>query len=109
VVGLARAKELTLTGRRIDAQEAASIGLVNEVVAAGMAVARACIVAGEIALGAPIAVREAKRAIDAGFDLPIDQAMACERAAYAVVLGTEDRLEALRAFAEKRPPRFEGR
>lgn len=109
VVGLARARELILTGRRIQAQEAAQIGLVNEVVAEAMAVERALVVADEICLGAPLAVREAKRALDGGYGLPLEQGLVWERAGYEVVLASADRREALAAFAEKRPPRFEGR
>src|SRR5260370_946288 len=58
---------------------------------------------------APIAVAAAKHAIDRGFGLELDQALALEHQQYELVLKSEDRLEGLRAFAEKRPPQFKGR
>ena len=62
-----------------------------------------------IALGAPLAIVAAKRAIDEGAALPIAEGLAVERACYAPLVETTDRVEALTAFREKRPPRFEGR
>ena len=58
---------------------------------------------------APLALAAAKAAVNDGFEVPLEKGLAFERAHYAGLFGTEDRLEALRAFAEKRPPRFEGR
>ena len=56
----------------------------------------------------PISLRQAKRAIDGGFHLPLEEALALENRLYQDCLGTKDRVEALRAFAEKRPPVFTG-
>lgn len=109
IVGVARAKELIFTGRRVPAAEALAIGLVHEVVPAGRALPRALEVADAIAANAPLAVRAAKRAIDGGLDRPIADGLRAEGEAYETTLYTEDRLEGLRAFAEKRPPRFVGR
>lgn len=109
IVGEARARELILTGRRITGVAAEQIGLVHESVAAPYLAPRVAEVVAEIELGAPIALREAKRAIDGGSGRPLREALGAERAAYEVVLTTHDRREALSAFAEKRPPRFEGR
>jgi methylglutaconyl-CoA hydratase len=109
VVGAARARELILTGRRVGADEALRIGLVHRVAEDGTSLELALAVADEIALAGPVAIRAARRALDEGEGVPLRDALAAERDAYELVLGTHDRLEALAAFAEKRPPRFEGR
>lgn len=109
IIGVARAKELILTGRRVDAAEAHAIGLVNRVSAPGQSVAAACSLASEIAANAPLAVVQAKRAIDEGVELSFDEAARLELAMYHPLLDTEDRLEGLRAFGEKRPPRYQGK
>ncbi len=109
LVGPARAKELILTGRRIGAKDALAIGLVNQVAPEGKLLETAVGLAEEIISNAPIAVAAAKHAIDEGLDLPIDEALALELRKYEATLKTEDRLEGLRAFAEKRPPKFVGR
>jgi enoyl-CoA hydratase/carnithine racemase len=61
-----------------------------------------------IARNAPVSLRQAKRAIDGGFHLPLEEALDLENRLYQDCLGTKDRVEALRAFAEKRPPVFTG-
>jgi enoyl-CoA hydratase/carnithine racemase len=109
VVGAAAAKELILTGRRIPAPRALALGLVSQVVPAADLPGAAEQLAAEIAECAPLAVAQAKRAIDGGAALPLDDALALERAAYEVVLASEDRNEGLAAFAEKRRPQFKGR
>ena len=63
----------------------------------------------ELCSGGPLALAQAKRAIDLGFGKPMPEALAAERACYEGVLGSADRNEGLRAFAEKRPPRFKGK
>jgi methylglutaconyl-CoA hydratase len=108
LVGVARAKELVLTGRRIDARRALEIGLVARVVPAAELHAAAEELAAELAGCAPLSVAMAKQAIDQGIDLPLEQALALERRCYDVTLHSEDRNEGLRAFAEKRAPRFRG-
>jgi methylglutaconyl-CoA hydratase len=107
--GLATAKELILTGRRIDAGRAQALGLVSAVVPRGELHAEALRWATEIATAGPLAVAQAKAAIDGGFGEPLEQALAIEREAYEIVLGSEDRNEGLRAFAEKRKPDFTGK
>lgn len=107
-IGLARAKELILTGRRVGAAEALSLGLVSRVAPPGGLRAAALELAGQVARNAPISLRLAKRAVDGGLGLPLDEALDLEHRLYQDCLGTRDRLEALRAFAEKRPPDFKG-
>jgi len=109
VVGLARAKELILTGRIITADEAERIGLVNEVVRAGEARARADELAEEIATRGPLAVREAKRLIDAAADLDLDAGLAAELDASDRIFASEDMLEGANAFFAKRDPQYRGR
>jgi methylglutaconyl-CoA hydratase len=107
--GIAVAKELILTGRRLDAQTALRLGLVSQVVAKSelrTAVASLC---SELAAAGPLALAEAKRAIDAGFGKPMAEALAVERRCYEIVLASQDRNEGLHAFAEKRPPLFRGK
>jgi enoyl-CoA hydratase/carnithine racemase len=110
LVGEARAKELILRAARVTAKEAQAIGLVNHVVAAGEDFLDAVLRWIEpIAEGAPIAQRSALRAIRAALALPLAQGLDVEREAYDACLKSEDRVEALRAFSEKRKPNFTGR
>jgi enoyl-CoA hydratase len=109
IVGLARAKELLLTGRIITAQEAERIGLVNEVVPAGEAVARARAIGQEIAERGPLAVREVKRLVDGALDRDLAAGHVAETEASVRTFATDDLLEGARAFVEKRPPKYHGR
>jgi len=107
--GVAVAKELILTGRRIDATEALRMGLVSRVVA--KADLRAAIdgLCADLASAGPLALTAAKQAIDAGFGEPMNEALKIERTCYERVLVSDDRNEGLRAFAEKRRPNFRGK
>ena len=107
-IGLARAKDLILTARRVKSEEAAALGLVSAAVAPGRLREEALAWAGLVARNAPVSLRQAKRAIDEGFSLPIEEALDLENRMYQDCLGTKDRVEALRAFAEKRRPVFTG-
>ena len=109
LIGKSRAKDLILTARRVESEEAERIGLLNRVAEEGRLREAALEIAGAIAANGPIAVRAAKAAIDVGSELPISEGLAHEARCYERVLGTEDRLEALAAFAEKRKPRYAGR
>jgi enoyl-CoA hydratase/carnithine racemase len=108
VVGVARAKDLILTGRRVGAAEALAMGLVSRVAPLARLREEAVALAEQVARNAPISLRQAKRAVDGGFDLPLDEALAFENRLYQDCLASKDRIEALRAFAEKRPPVFTG-
>jgi methylglutaconyl-CoA hydratase len=107
LVGVAHAKDLVLTARRISAAEALAMGLVTQLVP-GARREVAVGLAEQIARNAPVSLRQAKRAIDGGLHLPLDEALELEHRLYQDCLGTRDRVEALRAFAEKRPPVFTG-
>ncbi len=109
IAGLARAKWWIFTAKAFSAAEALADGVADKVVAAERLDAEARRLAETISANGPVAVRQAKKAIEGGFDLPIAEALAHEWECYQAVLATEDRNEALRAFSEHRPPRFEGR
>src|SRR5262245_34577832 len=104
-----RARELVLTGRRIDARRALEIGLVGRVVPLAELRAAAGELAEELVGCAPLSVAMAKQATDQSIGLPLEQGLALERRCYDVTLMSHDRNEGLAAFAEKRPPRFTGR
>ncbi len=108
LVGVGRAKDLVLTARRVGAAEALAMGLVSQLAPPQRLLAEALALAERVARNAPISLRQAKRAIDAGFGQPLPEALALENRLYQDCLGTRDRQEALRAFAEKRPPVFTG-
>jgi enoyl-CoA hydratase len=109
VLGAPLAKELIFTGRRMKVDEAKAAGLVNHVVPAGQSRAKAREIAATIAANGPLAVRQAKKAIMAGLDRDLESAIILAIEAYNVTVATEDRLEGVRAFNEKRTARFKGR
>jgi enoyl-CoA hydratase len=110
VVGLAKAKELVLLGRRLSAAEALSIGLVHRVCDVGKAVLDDALSWIEpITRGAPIAQRAALTALNAAAELDLSRGLELELECYEECLVSEDRSEALQAFAEKRRPEFKGR
>jgi enoyl-CoA hydratase len=109
IVGMARAKELLLTGRILTAEQAERIGLVNEVVPAGQAVMRARAIGEEIAERGPLAVREVKVLVDGGLDRDLAAGHAAEVETSVRIFATDDLLEGTRAFIEKRAPRYRGR
>jgi enoyl-CoA hydratase len=109
IVGAPLAKELIFTGRRMTVDEARAAGLVNHVVPAGQARAKALEIAGRIARNGPVAVRQAKKAIAYGLETDLDTAMILAIEAYNATVVTEDRLEGVRAFNEKRLPEFKGK
>lgn len=106
LIGTARAKELILTGQRITPERALALGVVNRVGPDHLAEAEA--LAAEVAKCAPISLTQAKKAVDGGWDLHLEAGLRWERACYDVTIPTQDRVEALEAFAEKRAPNFKG-
>ena len=110
LIGETRAKELIFTAKKIDAQTAEQYGIVSRVVATGEELMEVCLsFAEEMLQNGPVAIRQAKMAIDQGLDHTLAEGLGIETTAYEVVIPTEDRLEALRAFAEKRTPQFQGK
>jgi enoyl-CoA hydratase/carnithine racemase len=109
IVGPARAKELLLTGRILTAAEAERIGLVNEVVPAGEAVARARAIGEEIAERGPLAVREVKALVDGALDRDLAAGHLAEVEASVRIFATDDLLEGATAFLAKREPEYHGR
>jgi enoyl-CoA hydratase/carnithine racemase len=110
LVGLAKATELVLLGTRLTAAEALTLGLVNRVTLAGTSVLDDTLAwLAPVLDGSPIAMRAALEALRASVALPLAEGLAAERHAYEACLVSEDRKEALAAFAEKRNPVFRGR
>jgi 2-oxoglutaroyl-CoA hydrolase len=109
MVGVARAKEIVMRGRRVPAAEAYAWGLVTEVVPRdGLGAAVACL-ADELAARPALALRTAKRVIGTAQDAPLSVAMEAEGLAYGLLRGTHDFAEGVAAFVEKRKPRYEDR
>jgi enoyl-CoA hydratase/carnithine racemase len=109
IVGQTKALELVLLGTPIDAREAYRIGLVNEVVAQESFTTRVDEVLTGLLGKGPIALRLGKEAVHKAMDLTLDQGMRLEEDLYALLQTTHDRAEGVRAFLEKRTPRFSGK
>jgi enoyl-CoA hydratase/carnithine racemase len=109
VVGERRAKELILAAKSFSAEEALAWGVVNKLCGSADLLRETLAVADRIASLAPLALRQAKYAIRHGLHRELGSAMQLEVEAYNRLVGTEDRKEGLRAFNEKRKPKFEGR
>jgi enoyl-CoA hydratase len=109
LVGRGRALQLLLTGEMIDAAEAYRIGLVNAVVPPGELLDRARALLGQMLANAPLALALCIEAVNAGVDLPLDEAQQLEANQFGLAASTEDMKEGTRAFLEKRPARFAGR
>lgn len=108
-IGKSLALQMILAGERIAAERACAAGLVSEVVPAARAVPRAVEIAAVIASRAPLSVQLAKRAALAAYALPLSDGLAFERQRVTEVFGTGDREEGMRAFLEKRSPRYTGK
>jgi enoyl-CoA hydratase/carnithine racemase len=109
VLGKQRAMEYVLTGRRFDATEAAEMGLVNKVVPDDQWLEQAMELAREVAAQPPIAARLAKQAVLVAEETALSPGIENERRLYELAMATEDRVEGMKAFLEKREPKFEGR
>lgn len=108
LIGKGRAKELIFTARRIDAKEAEKIGLVEYAIPLDSLMVKTMEIAKQIAKNGPIAVKQAKQAIDKGYEVDLSTGLAIEQSAYEIIISTKDRLEGLQAFKEKRPPIYKG-
>ncbi|MDH3857939.1 MAG: enoyl-CoA hydratase-related protein, partial [Gammaproteobacteria bacterium] len=108
-LGERRAKELILSARRFNAEEAQRWGLVNEVFTAGILLDETIQAASRIAANAPIAVRQAKQAIHGGLQMSLAEGLVFEIEAYNRTVPTDDRREGVKAFNEKRAPQFKGK
>ena len=108
-VPLAKAAELVLTGRTIDAKEAYRIGLVNEVVPLAELLSKANKWAEEICQLGPLGVRAAKEAMMRGMEMPLTEGLRLEQMIFDSLRHTEDAVEGPKAFVEKRPPVFKAK
>ncbi|MEQ9363625.1 MAG: enoyl-CoA hydratase-related protein [Leptospirales bacterium] len=109
-IGLPRAKEMIFTAARIDARRALEIGLVQSIHSTpDLTTAAFHLATDTISRNAPIALRQAKLALNDGYDTDLEAGLKIERKAYGVTIPTEDRVEALAAFREKRKPHFQGK
>ncbi|MBS3898936.1 MAG: enoyl-CoA hydratase/isomerase family protein [Dethiobacter sp.] len=108
LVGKGVAKEIIFTGRKLNAHEAFELGLVNKLVSSVSATVAAQEMAALINNNAPIAVQQAKFAINHGSEVDLETGLNIEAKAYEICLPTKDRLEGLAAFKEKRKPQYRG-
>lgn len=109
LIGRGKAKELIFTGRRVDAKEALDIGLANAVAEPPALMDECLKMAAMICETGPVAIEQAKYAINYGLETDLNTGLAIESNAYWVTIPTEDRLEGLAAFREKRKPQYKGR
>jgi enoyl-CoA hydratase len=108
-VGKYKAMEMILTGKRIGAEEAKSLGLVSKVVPREAYLTEAKKVAGEIASKSPVAVRLAKMAVNKAFEMGLGDGIDFERELFYLLFASEDKVEGMKAFLEKRKPDFKGK
>jgi enoyl-CoA hydratase/carnithine racemase len=108
LVGRGKAKEMLLLGLRLTAEDALDIGLINHIAPEGKLMDMALEMAEKIVNNPPIAVQQAKIAVNHGMEVDLKKGLEIESASYEVCIPTKDRLEALAAFKEKRKPVFKG-
>jgi enoyl-CoA hydratase/carnithine racemase len=108
LIGRGRAKDMILTARWVEAEEALDIGLINRIAPKGKLMETAINVARQILENGPIAITQAKYVINRGLEITLEEALQLESDAYEVTIPTKDRVEALEAFKEKRKPQFKG-
>jgi len=106
-VGKAKAMDLVLTARMMDAQEAERAGLVSRVVPAERLLDEALAAAAQIASFSPASVLMAKEAVNRAYEMPLSEGMLYERRLFHALFGTADQKEGMSAFLEKRPPKFD--
>ena len=108
-VGKSLASQMVLSGEFIDAETACSAGLVSEITQPELTLERAQQLAHSIAAKSPLALRQAKQALQQAFEVPLGSGLEFERKAFVMLAGSEDRREGIDAFLEKRKPEFKGR
>jgi enoyl-CoA hydratase len=108
-IGKAKAMEMCLTGRMMDAQEAERSGLIAKVVPAAQLLDEAMKIAETIASMPPLAAIAVKEMVNAGFEIPLSQGIRFERRLFHGLFGTDDQKEGMSAFVEKRPGNWKGR
>src|SRR5215510_7916412 len=108
-IGLPRARELIYSGDMIDAETALRYGLANKVVPLADLMTEAKALAHKLAAKPPVAIQQAKAAINAGIDMDLDNACRFENEAFALTFATEDKAEGMKAFLEKREAKFTGK
>jgi 2-oxoglutaroyl-CoA hydrolase len=109
MIGLGRAKDMVMRGRRIDAGEALAIGLLTEVVAPAELDAAVARLVDELRALSPLALALVKRVLNHAYDGPLGLGLEVEGLAYGLLRSTDDFREGVTAFGEKRPPKFQGR
>ena len=109
LIGLGRAKDMVMRGRRIGAAEALAAGLVTEVVPAAELDAAVARLVDELRALSPLALAMAKRVLNLAYEAPLATGLELEGLAYGLLRSSHDFREGVEAFGEKRPPRFEGR
>ena len=109
LVGKGRALEMLLTGEMVDAQEALRIGLVNRVVAKDKLLAEAEALLRKMLANGPVSLRFVLEGVNAGLEMPFDEAQYLEATLFGLICATEDMKEGTKAFLEKRPAKFQGK
>lgn len=109
LIGQAKALELILTAKRFTAEEGVSYGIINQVVEQGQLLEASLEFAEQMLKNGPVALQQAKFAIKNGGGVDLQTGLLIERKAYEIIIPTEDRVEALQAFSEKRKPIFKGK
>jgi enoyl-CoA hydratase/carnithine racemase len=108
LVGRGKAKEMLFLGLQLTATEALDVGLINRLAPEGKLMDASIEIAEKIVNNSPIAIKQAKIAVNRGMEVGIGEGLVIESEAYEVCIPTKDRLEALAAFKEKRKPIFKG-
>ena len=108
IIGLSKAKEFVFLGDRVPADEALGLGLVHKVVPVDKLMEEAEVLAQRLAAGPPVALKVAKRAMNFGTQLPLEEGLRIEAQSFGTLASTEDIVEGISAFFEKRKPEFRG-